>query len=40
MINIVDDIIRPHGAENIFHHLRLRKGVELLRAMDSRELKD
>lgn len=40
IIDVINNIIWAHGAEYVFHGLRLRKGVKLLRAMDARELKD
>ena len=40
MADIINDVIRVHGADNVLHGLRLRKGIKLFRAMDTRELSD
>ena len=40
IVDIVGGVIWAHGANNILNGLRLRKAVKLLRAVDTRELKD
>ena len=40
IINIIGGVVWAHGGNNILYGLRLRKVVKLLRAMDTRELKD
>ena len=40
IIDIVGDVFRVHGTDDILYGLRPRKAVKLLRAMNTRELED
>lgn len=40
IINVINDVIRAHGTDDVLHGLRPREAVELLGAMNTRELED